>query len=331
MPDRIQSMPELDAAPEVSVIMPVYNAAGTLAVAVRSVLEQSLDRLEIILVDDGSSDGSPDLARTLAEEDPRVRTYQHPGNRGQSAARNLALSRSRGRWIALVDADDEIRPDRLRNLADSGDALGADFIADSVEFAGILHQGTPTHLRACNTPDGQPRFLTLEAVLESDIPLNGLCSYGYLKPLIRRSFLNRWRLHYDEELRFSEDLNLYAQALLCGARFVLDPRTAYVYNQTPVSVSRNGRVLPRVANQALLNNQRIRTLVTLEGRDDLDDLLTEHRRRWSTVLWFNGLKLALRERRLRDLFQLTLDCPSGPQGVLRFARDRARSRAAGTY
>lgn len=324
--DRKQPLPELDTAPEVSVIMPVYNAAATLDTAVASVLDQSLSRLEVILVDDGSSDDSPGLAQALAERDRRVRAFRHPCNRGQAAARNLALAKARGRWIALVDADDEIGHERLKTLADAGEAHGADLIADGVEFAGIRRRGTPTRLRACSTPDGRPQVLTLEALIESDIPLNGLCSYGYLKPLMRRAFLERWRLRYDEELRFAEDLNLYVRALLCGAKFVLDPRTLYVYNQTPVSVTRDGRALPRIAGQALLNNRRIRELTRASGHAALDPLLEAHEKRWSTVLWFNRLKLALREGRISDVLALTLDCPGEPRDVLRFARDRARAR-----
>lgn len=318
-----------DAPPEVSVVIPVYNAAASLDVAVTSVLAQSLERIEVILVDDGSSDGSVERAEALAARDGRVRTFQLPANRGQAAARNLAIDAARGRWIALVDADDEIGPDRLRTMVDAGDAMDADLIADSVEFAGMRRAGAPTRLRACETHDGRAQVLTLEALIASDIPLNGLCSFGYLKPLLRRAFLERWGLRYDEELRFSEDLNLYAQALLRGAHFVLDPGTRYVYNQTPVSVSRNGRVLPEIASQALLNNQRLRDLAAASGRADLEALLAEHGQRWSTVLWFNELKRALRDRRISQLVQLSLDCPSGARGVIRFARDRARMRAAG--
>lgn len=323
--DRQQPVHGPDAAPEVSVIIPVYNAAATLDVAVMSVLSQSLVAIEVILVDDGSSDGSPEQARALAQRDPRVRTYRHGCNRGQAAARNLALSEARGRWIAVVDADDEIGPDRLRSMVEAGDALGADLIADSVEFAGIHTHGTPGRLRACDTPDGRPQVLTLEALIESDIPLNGQCSYGYLKPLMRRAFMDRWALRYDESLRFSEDLNFYVQALLHGAHFVLDPRTEYVYNQTPISVSRNGRVLPRVANQAMQNNQRMRELAAASGRADLDALIRKHGQRWSTVLWFNQLKLAMRNRRIGEVLRLTLDCPGGARGAMNFVRDRART------
>lgn len=304
--------------------MPVYNAGKSLEVAVQSVLRQSLCNLEIIIVDDCSQDHSVTVAEGLAADDARVHVFRHPWNRGQAAARNLALDQAAGTWIALLDADDQIGEHRLRTLCRVAEAEQADLVADGVEFAGPRQPGTPARLQACDGPSGELRTLSLETLIRSDIPLNGQCSFGYLKPLMRRSFIDHWRLRYDENLRFAEDLNLYVQALLCGARFLLHPGTFYVYNQTPVSASRGVQVLPEVADHALVNNRLMRELVRHRGLDHLDGLLDEHEQRWSTVLWFNRLKLAMRSGRITDVMQITLDCPSGPRGVLRFARDRAR-------
>lgn len=325
-PSHPQHLPDgSGSAPLVSVIVPVFNAARSLATAARSLTRQTLPELEVLIVDDGSTDDSVRVATELAARDRRIRLLRHPCNRGQSAARNLALEHARGRWIAPVDADDEIDPERLRVLVETAEACGADLIADGVDFAGPRLPGTPARL--VTDAHREMRALTLEALIESDIPLNGRCSYGYLKPLIRRAFLERWRLRYDEDLRFTEDLNLYAQALLHGGRFLLHPQSLYRYNQTPVSASRDGQVLPKMADHALVNNQRIREYARLHRRHDLDRLLDRHERRWSTVLWFNRLKLALRGGRLGDALQLTLDCPSGPRDLLLFARDRARAKA----
>src|SRR5678816_1140531 len=95
----------------VSVIMPVYNGAQWLAAAVESVLRQTLSNLEVLIVDDGSVDETACIAERFAARDSRVQLLSLSSNRGQSAARNLALERARGAWIAPVDADDEIRPD----------------------------------------------------------------------------------------------------------------------------------------------------------------------------------------------------------------------------
>ena len=315
--------------PLVSVIIPAYNAGESLGTAVQSVLRQTISDFEIIIVDDGSQDDSADVAERFATEDARILVFRHPWNRGQAAARNVALDQARGTWIALLDADDEFAPDRLRTLCRLGEAGAADFIADGVEFTGPRKAGTPARLAVGNESAGELRALTVEALIKSDIPLNGLVSFGYLKPIMRRAFLDHWNLRYDENLRFAEDINLYARALVRGARFLLHPAFYYAYNQTPVSASRGVRILPEVADHALVNNRQMRELIRMAGCAHLEALVDEHEQRWSTVLWFNRLKLALRQGRIGAVLQLTLDCPSGPRGVLRFARDRARVKREG--
>jgi glycosyltransferase involved in cell wall biosynthesis len=105
-----------ETAPVVSVIIPVYNAAAHLETAVQSVLAQTYPHFELLVVDDGSSDGSLDIARRCAERDPdRIQVLQHPGgiNRGVAESRNLAASRARGKYLAFLDADDRWLPEKL--------------------------------------------------------------------------------------------------------------------------------------------------------------------------------------------------------------------------
>jgi glycosyltransferase involved in cell wall biosynthesis len=109
--------------PLVSVILPTFNRAGHLPAAVRSVLDQSVRDLELIVVDGGSTDGTLDFLAGLG--DARVRVLQQPG-RGVLEARNLGIRASRGRWIAFQDSDDEWLPGKLakqlETLALNGDA-----------------------------------------------------------------------------------------------------------------------------------------------------------------------------------------------------------------
>lgn len=97
--------------------MPVYNAASTLQKAVSSIQDQTLQDLEIILVDDGSSDGSVELGRSLAQKDPRIRFFPRP-RQGLVQTLNFGLNRCRARYIARMDSDDISRPDRLRRQAE---------------------------------------------------------------------------------------------------------------------------------------------------------------------------------------------------------------------
>ncbi|HEV2146728.1 MAG TPA: glycosyltransferase, partial [Longimicrobiaceae bacterium] len=119
------------AAVRVSVVMPFLNAERFIGEAVESVLAQSYPHWELLLVDDGSTDGSGEIARGYAARDPdRVRCLSHPGreNRGASAARNLALREARGDLVAFLDADDVWLPEKLAEqvrLLDAHPEVGA--------------------------------------------------------------------------------------------------------------------------------------------------------------------------------------------------------------
>lgn len=115
-PDR----PEL-GAPRVSVVMPVYNAAPFLEAAVRSILNQTLRDLELVAVDDGSTDGSSAILDRLADEDPRLHVVRRP-NTGITRALNDGLAAARAPLIARMDADDLAHPARLQKQADHLDA-----------------------------------------------------------------------------------------------------------------------------------------------------------------------------------------------------------------
>ncbi|MBA2318870.1 MAG: glycosyltransferase family 2 protein [Euzebyales bacterium] len=107
-------------SPAVSVVLIFYNDERFLPEAIESVLGQTYRDFELILADDGSTDGSTALARSYAQADPeRVRYVEHPGhaNHGISAARNLGIADVRGRFVAFLDSDDVWEPEKLADAA----------------------------------------------------------------------------------------------------------------------------------------------------------------------------------------------------------------------
>jgi glycosyltransferase involved in cell wall biosynthesis len=98
---------------KVSVIIPAFNAAETLAEAVSSVVNGSYQHLEILIVDDGSTDDTSKVAAKLAESDPRIQFFRNPQNYGVSKSRNLMIDRATGEYVAFLDSDDTWEPNKL--------------------------------------------------------------------------------------------------------------------------------------------------------------------------------------------------------------------------
>ena len=103
-------MEENNTKPKISVIVPVYNVEKYLRRCVDSILTQTFTDFEVLLIDDGSTDGSGKICDEYAKKDKRVRVF-HKENGGVSSARNLGLDNVRGRYVTFVDADDKISPD----------------------------------------------------------------------------------------------------------------------------------------------------------------------------------------------------------------------------
>ena len=102
----------------VSIIVPVYNTAQYLSACLDSILAQTFDDFELLLVDDGSTDDSPAICDGYKAKDDRVRVF-HRRNGGVSAARNLGVEQAKGDWICYVDSDDEVKPDYLKVMVEA--------------------------------------------------------------------------------------------------------------------------------------------------------------------------------------------------------------------
>jgi glycosyltransferase involved in cell wall biosynthesis len=220
----------MTAKPLVSVIIPAHNAASDLPRAVASVVGQTMPALEIVVIDDASSDRTAEVAERLAAADARVVLHRAPHKLGPAGARNLGLEVAQGRWLALLDSDDAYLPGRLEHLLQLGERAAADMVADNLLFSGGGAVGScsvmlpPSLLFA-------PRQVDAADFLIGNLPdrSHPRVSYGFLKPVFRRDFLDRHGIRYDGRLRFAEDFDLYLRCLVAGARFWLTPEAGYVY------------------------------------------------------------------------------------------------------
>lgn len=221
------------AAPRVSVIMANLNGAAHIAAAVRSVLRQTETRLELIISDDGSADDSLDRARQAAAGDPRlIILTSEQARTGPAAARNRALSRARGAWIAIVDNDDAIHPERLERLINAAEAEGANIVADDLlTFYDSVEKAPHPHLRGALAR--RPHWIGAAEYERSNRLLGPGPALGYLKPVFKRAL----NAAYDETLRIGEDSELILRLLICGAKFRLYPDLGYFYRKHDASIS----------------------------------------------------------------------------------------------
>lgn len=214
---------------DVVIVIATWRAAGTIGRAVASSLAQP-ETAEVVVVDDASADGGATLAAARAADDGsgRLKVLSLPVNSGPSAARNAAIRASTAGWIAILDSDDFMEPGRLARLMTLADA-GYDLIADDLlqtPDGQPVSAGKPLWFRG----DPAPLDVTFGMFIDSNItkasrPRREL---GFLKPLIRRAFLDQHGLSYDESMRLGEDYDLYARALSLGAKMRLVPWMGYV-------------------------------------------------------------------------------------------------------
>lgn len=218
----------------VSVIMANLDGQAYLRDAVRSVLNQTYQNLELIISDDGSSDASCSIIREEMADDPRIKLLEAATSKGPAGARNRALAAASGYWIAIVDSDDVIHPERLARLIRSAVTLESDLVADDIIFFGHDPlERNKTLLQDLHLEGPQ----NIDAVALVTGCLNGKekASFGYLKPLIRRAALGDIR--FNEDLQIDEDYDLYLRLLLSGATFALIPEAMYLYRRHAASVS----------------------------------------------------------------------------------------------
>lgn len=214
--------------PDVSVVIPVYNGRAFVERAIASALGQTLASIEVIVVDDASQDGTPALVEGLAARDPRLRLVAFALNRGPSAARNAGFAAARGRWIAILDADDWYEPGRLERLVRGGDERGADLVCDDLV---LFDEEAGAAIGPMFGPGGLPPEIDGERFVLGNLPdpERPRRGYGFLKPLMRRAFVDERGLRYDEAMRFAEDYAFYVETFLAGARWIAVEGAGYVY------------------------------------------------------------------------------------------------------
>jgi succinoglycan biosynthesis protein ExoU len=300
-----QAAPAVNASArgEVTVVIAAWRAAGTIGRAVASALAQH-EAAEVVVVDDASGDDGATLEAARAADDGsgRLKVIALETNAGPARARNAAIAASKAPWIAVLDSDDFMEPGRLGALlalAHEGYDLIADDLMQTPDGQPVS-SGQPLWFRG----DRTPLDISFSFFVETNVPKAGRHrrELGFLKPLTRRSFLERNAILYDETMRLGEDYDLYARALSFGARMRLIPWTGYVSVMRSNSLSaRHSR-----ADLAALEASDDRLLASNKLRPSEKSLVKAHRfSTRSRIVWIDFMA-ALKSRKPADVAAVLL-------------------------
>jgi glycosyltransferase involved in cell wall biosynthesis len=213
---------------KVSIIIPAYNAEKTIADTLDSVLSQTHQDWETIVVDDGSTDATAEITRGFAERDARIRMIQQ-ANGGESAARNSGIALAHYDWLLFLDADDWISPLYLERMAT---ALISDPALDAVHcrFARVARDGT--HVIEKYVPPVGDMFSTLAR--RATFPPHAC--------IVRKKLVEEVG-NFDTSLRTSPDWDLWQRIARTGARFGAVGEVLAFYRMSPNSASLNAHQL----------------------------------------------------------------------------------------
>ena len=221
----------------VSVVIAAYDAEAFIARTIASACGQTVPPLEVLVVDDASTDGTREVVQEFARADPRVRLIASERNGGPAAARNIGFAEAKGEWIAVLDADDTYAPDRLARLVALATSERADMVADNIRFYDAVAD-TLSSEGGITSMTEATRVIDLATFLDWARPGTGEMDWGLLKPLFRRAFMQETALRYPPDCRHGEDVLLVIEALLAGARYVVAKEPGYNYTLRNSGMSR---------------------------------------------------------------------------------------------
>lgn len=234
--------------PNVSIIIPVYNVEQYLVRCVDSALSQTLDDIEIILVDDGSPDASPQICDDYARRFQNVSVI-HKQNGGLASARNAGLKIAKGKYIFFLDSDDWLEPDGMEVLFDTAERYQVDLVKYRAIRTGW--PGCDANIPCVVEPIRELRdgYYSKQQMMEEIYPKLFATSQltmgsvvGVWGALYRQSLLRENHISFYEEVKFSEDTIFSANVIkAANSMYFIDKAGVYHYFYNPNSISKSFR------------------------------------------------------------------------------------------
>lgn len=207
----------------ISLIIPIYNASSYLSSTLEALLLPSSPSLEIILVDDGSTDASPSICDEYAEKDERIRVLHEPHS-GVAHSRQVGLEAAKGVYILYVDADDQVEPDMIADMYQEAVTQKADMVL--CDYRELTYDGEVYRKQ-------EPTALSGEVILE-DI-LSGKLYGALWNKMMRREWLLQTKASFPLELTMREDLIILSLCLPYASKIAYIPKAYYGYERRNTS------------------------------------------------------------------------------------------------
>jgi succinoglycan biosynthesis protein ExoO len=277
----------------VSVIFPVFNGERFISQAVRSVLNQSFKDIELIIIDDASTDSTVKVVRKF--EDSRIKLHELKINKGPGAARNIGIQAARGRWVAFIDADDYWHKERLKILLAVADKHPRTFIGSDIL---VCFNGKNDKLLPWESLLRKQR---LNAEFISFPEATDLVKSGLdIKPMIPMQILRKNYIKFNEKFGGAEWLEFILSLYKAGLYLLVVNKPLYYYRITPGSLSSSYR--------AILNELEMsKHLLSLKW---LNESVKKSLREKRKILKYRLLTTSLREKRWSEALHHTLETPN---------------------
>lgn len=235
--------------PCISIIVPIYNVAPYLDKCICSILEQTYRKLEIILVDDGSTDSSGDICDMYARKDERIHVI-HKENGGLVSARKAGILVSTGEYVGYVDGDDWIEPDMYETMLQ----LMLQYEADMVTTNYFKESDNSCIISKDRIPCGcyDKRQLIPQMLCDKDFNECNLSPYIWSK-LFRKELLQNIQLDVDNDINFGEDVAVSYPYILKCEKIVIDEYSGYHYMQRTDSIVNSRKCDELYCNMMLIS------------------------------------------------------------------------------
>jgi len=249
---------------KISIIIPVYNVKPFISRCLDSVIAQTYKNLEILLINDGSTDGGGSLCDEYAAIDNRIRVI-HKANSGLSSALNIGLDNFTGDYLGFVDSDDWVEKEMYEQLLSAAKLMNV-----PISVSGFTKSYDTYTVQMMNNKQIPDDVISTENMLLYPLKRDdymGFCGYVWNK-LYRADVIDKKGLRFDEKLRYGMDVLFYTQAILANKNTgVYIIRSLYNYYQRDTAISKTKSV--DIRQDILVAYKKIEELLSDNGYEDI--------------------------------------------------------------